>query len=250
MIRAIAIVLSLLIFFIISIPIFLVMAIIDHFDKHKRARISFRIMMCQLRIMNFLAGTKLIVLDQDKVPKDTAVLYTPNHRSYFDIVSLYPLTNNPTGFVAKKEMEKLPFFHRWMLNNNCEFLDRKNVKEGLKTILNCIASVKDGCSICIFPEGTRSQGTEMLEFKEGSFKVAERSGCPIIPVAISNTDNIFENHMPFVRPTTIVLRFGDPIDIKELPKEERRHIGSKVQGIIAEMLVENQKLLEEKGVKL
>ncbi|MGN0203942.1 MAG: lysophospholipid acyltransferase family protein [Coprococcus sp.] len=239
MIRTILIVLFLLCFFIISIPLYLIEEIIGHFDIKKKERSSFRIVTCAFRCISWLAGTRLIVKGREKVPTDLPVLYVSNHRSYFDIVTLYPLTNNTTGFVAKKEMEKFPFVHRWMMYMNCQFLDRDNIKAGLKTILDCIATVKNGCSICIFPEGTRTPGDEMLEFKEGSFKIAEKSGCPIIPVAITNTESIFENHMPFVKASTVVIEFGDPIDIKGLPKEDRRHIGVRVQGIIADMLARN-----------
>lgn len=240
MIRTILIVLFLLCFFIISIPLYLIEDIIGHFDIKKKERSSFRIVTCAFRCISWLAGTRLIVKGRENVPTDIPVLYVGNHRSYFDIVTLYPLTNNTTGFVAKKEMAKFPFVHRWMTYMNCQFLDRDNIKAGLKTILDCIATVKNGCSICIFPEGTRTPGDEMLEFKEGSFKIAEKSGCPIIPVAISNTESIFENHMPFVRATTVIIEFGKPIDMKDLPKEERRHTGARVQSIIADMLAKNK----------
>ena len=240
MIRTILIVLFLLCFFIISIPLYLIEDIIGHFDIKKKERSSFRIVTGAFRCISWLAGTRLIVKGRENVPTDIPVLYVGNHRSYFDIVTLYPLTNNTTGFVAKKEMAKFPFVHRWMTYMNCQFLDRDNIKAGLKTILDCIATVKNGCSICIFPEGTRTPGDEMLEFKEGSFKIAEKSGCPIIPVAISNTESIFENHLPFVRATTVIIEFGEPIDMKELPKEERRHIGARVQSIIADMLAKNK----------
>ncbi len=239
MIRTILIVLFLLCFFIISIPLYLIEEIIGHFDIKKKERSSFRIVTFAFRCISWLAGTRLIVKGRENVPTDIPVLYVSNHRSYFDIVTLYPLTNNTTGFVAKKEMEKFPFVHRWMMYMNCQFLDRDNIKAGLKTILDCIATVKNGCSICIFPEGTRTPGDEMLEFKEGSFKIAEKSGCLIIPVAITNTESIFENHMPFVKASTVVIEFGEPIDIKELPKEDRRHIGARVQRLIADMLAQN-----------
>lgn len=239
MIRTILIVLFLLCFFIISIPLYLIEEIIGHFDIKKKERSSFRIVTFAFRCISWLAGTRLIVKGRENVPTDIPVLYVSNHRSYFDIVTLYPLTNNTTGFVAKKEMEKFPFVHRWMMYMNCQFLDRDNIKAGLKTILDCIATVKNGCSICIFPEGTRTPGDEMLEFKEGSFKIAEKSGCPIIPVAITNTESIFENHMPFVKASTVVIEFGEPVDIKELPKEDRRHIGARVQRLIADMLAQN-----------
>ncbi len=240
MIRTILIALFLLCFFIVSIPLYLIEEIIGHFDIKKKERSSFRIVMCAFRCISWLAGTRLIVKGRENVPADQAVLYVSNHRSYFDIVTLYPLTNNTTGFVAKKEMEKVPFIRRWMRYMNCEFLDRDNIKEGLKTILSCIATVKNGCSICIFPEGTRTPGDEMLEFKEGSFKIAEKSGCLIIPVAITNTENIFENHMPSVKASTVIIEFGQPLDIKALPKEERRHVGARIQQTIARMLEKNR----------
>lgn len=244
MIRTILLLLFLLCFFIISIPLYLIEEIIGSFSPGKKERSSFLIVTRALRCMSFIAGTRIIVKGQENVPADTPVLYVSNHRSYFDIVTLYPLTKNTTGFVAKKEMTKVPFIRRWMRYLHCQFLDRENIKEGLKTILECITTIKNGCSICIFPEGTRTPGDEMLEFKDGSFKIAEKSGCPIIPVAISNTENIFENHLPSVKKTTVVIEFGQPLDLKALPKEERRHIGVYVQGIIAEMLEKNKELLK------
>ena len=89
------------------------------------------------------------------------VLYVGNHRSYFDIIIGYTLAKNNTGFVAKKSMEKLPFVSVWMKFINCQFLDRENIKEGLKTVLKCIDLVKGGTSIWIFPEGTRTPGNEI-----------------------------------------------------------------------------------------
>jgi 1-acyl-sn-glycerol-3-phosphate acyltransferase len=243
MIRTIFIAIFLLFFFIISIPLYLIEEIIGHFDIKKKERSSFWIVSLALRCITRIAGIQLIVKGKENVPDNTAVLYVSNHRSYFDIVTLYPLTNNTTGFVAKKELEKIPFIRRWMRYMNCQFLDRDNIKEGLKTILNCIATVKNGCSVCIFPEGTRTPGDEMLPFKEGSFKIAEKSGCLIIPVAITNSESVFENHMPYVKASKVIIEFGQPIDIKALPKEERKHIGAQVQNIIADMLKENRQYI-------
>ena len=75
-----------------------------------------------------------------------------------------------------------------MKNLHCLFLDRKDIKQGLKTILEGIEKVKSGISICIFPEGTRNKVNDtFLPFHEGSFKIAEKSGCPIIPMSIYNS---------------------------------------------------------------
>lgn len=88
------------------------------------------------------SGTRLDVKGQENVPEDTPVLYIANHRSYYDIPVCYTLVKNNTGFVSKKEMEKVPCISRWMRYINCQFLDRENVREGLKTLLNCIELIQ------------------------------------------------------------------------------------------------------------
>ena len=239
MIRTILIVLYLALFFIIGIPVSLVCMILGKSDVTKKEHMAFSYVIWGCRCVRFLSGMELTVIGLEKAPKDTAVLYVANHRSLFDIIALFPFLNNTTGFVAKKELLKVPFLRLWMKSVNCEFLDRNDIKQGLKTILRCIATVKRGCSMFIFPEGTRSSGKELLEFKGGSFKIAEKSGCLIVPIAIANTDDVFENHIPYVRKTHVTVEFGDPIDLKALPKEEQRRIGQQVQGLIGAMLDRN-----------
>ena len=245
MIRTILVLLFLLCFFIISIPLYLIEAIIGHFDIHKKERSSFVIVTTALKIIIWLSGIHLIVKGQEKVPKDQAVLYVSNHRSYFDIVTLYPLTNNTTGFVAKKELERIPFIRRWMRYMNCQFLDRENIKEGLKTILNCIATVKGGCSVCIFPEGTRNTGEELsvLPFHSGSFKIAEKSGCPIVPISMNNTISIFEKQFPRIKKTHVIIEYGKPIYVKDLDREQKKQLSQNCQKIIEDTIKKNQALL-------
>ena len=84
---------------------------------------------------------------------DEPVLYVGNHRSFFDILLTYSRCKRLTGYIAKKEMEKVPLLSIWMRFVYCLFLDRENPKEGLKTILKAIEYIKKGISICIFPEG-------------------------------------------------------------------------------------------------
>ena len=240
MIRLILVALFLLVYFIFSIPMFLIELIVGRFSKSAKAKSS-QWIVCNLgfKPILFLSGVRLTVKGLENVPKDQPVLYVGNHRSYFDIVIGYTLAKNNTGFVAKKSMEKLPFISVWMKFINCQFLDRDNIKEGLKTILKCIELIKEDTSIWIFPEGTRSPGDEMLPFKEGSFKIAEKTCCPIVPVAITDTEEIFENHMPRIRGTKVTFTFGEPIDIKSMDKDTRRHLGTHVQEIIKQMLEAN-----------
>lgn len=241
--KTIAIVLFLFIFFIISIPLFLIEYIIGKFNPHLKVTSSQSIVVGAFNFILFFCGVKKTVIGRENIPRDQAVLYVTNHRSYFDILIGYTCVTTPTGFVAKKEMAKIPFLRVWMRYLNCLFLDRENLKEGLKTILKGIEQVKDGYSVFIAPEGTRNSGEEMLPFKEGSLKIAEKSGCLIIPVAMNNTDGIFEKHLPWVRKAHVVVEFGTPINVKELDKDERKFLGAYVQNIIKEMLERNKSLV-------
>ena len=242
--KTIITVLFLLIFFIISIPLFIVEIIIGKINPHLKVKSSQGIVVSAFRIILFLCGIKKTVIGAENVPKDEAVLYVSNHRSYFDILIGYTSVPNLTGFVAKKEMSHIPFISLWMSFLNCLFLDRDNVREGLKTILEGVELIKKGYSIFISPEGTRSQNTEMLPFKEGSLKMAEKTGCAIIPVSINNTDNIFENHIPWIRKAHVVIEFGKPIYPGDLDKENRKFIGSYVHNIIRETLNKNAGLVK------
>ena len=171
-----------------------------------------------------------------------------NHRSYFDILVGYVTVPGLTGFVAKKEMLKIPLLRTWMQRVNCLFLDRVDIKEGLKTILEGIEKVKSGVSIWIFPEGTRNENqelTQLLPFHEGSLKIAQKSGCPVIPVAITGTAEIFEQHLPFVKPSHVCIRYGEPIYIKELPAEKRKFPGAYTRDVIEGMLKEMKEEQEQ-----
>lgn len=244
MFRFICVAVFLLFFGIISLILLPLEALIGKFSKKTKVRTSHSIVMWAFRCILKISGVKTTVIGEEKVPKDIPVLYVGNHRSYFDIVSCYPLVKNSTGFIAKKEMTKIPLLSNWMRNLNCQFLDRDNIKEGLKTILQCIELVKDDVSILIFPEGTRTPGNQMLPFKEGSLKIADKSGCPVIPVAITNTEEIFEQHMPRIKSTNIIIEFGDPVNLNELSKEEKKHLGRRIQDIIKGMLEKNAELVK------
>ena len=126
---------------------------------------------------------------------------------------------------------------------HCQFLDRHDIKAGMKTILTCIDKVKAGISICIFPEGTRNKTDSelnMLEFHEGSFKIAQKSGCAIVPIAITNSSAIFEDHFPKLKKTHVVIEYGKPFYIKDLPKENQRAVGAYTRGLILDMLEKNK----------
>lgn len=244
MLRVLLALLFVILFLILGIPVLGVEWVI-HKMNPKAADISqLRMVQWAFKVILFICGTRITVIGEENVPKDETVLYIGNHKSYFDIVITYARCPGLTGYVAKDSMKKVPLLSTWMRRLHCLFINREDVKEALKTILAGVENIKNGISVCIFPEGTRNKTDElMLPFKEGSFKMAEKTGCAIIPMAISNSAEILENHFPRVKKTHVVLEYGKPIYPNELDKETRKKVGAYCQSIIEEMLKKNQELV-------
>lgn len=244
MIRFIFVCIFLISFLILSIPVILAEWVIGKFNEDARDYSSLRIVQWGFKRILDITGVKVTVIGEDRVP-DEPVLFIGNHRSFFDVLLTYSRCKRLTGYVAKKEMEKIPLLSTWMRMLYCLFLDRKDIKQGLKTILMGIDHVKDGISICIFPEGTRNKGEELsvLPFKDGSLKIAEKTGCAIVPISMNNTAEIFENHFPKIKKTHVILEYGEPIYPGDLDKETRKHLGRYCQNIITETIHKNAALL-------
>ena len=244
MIRFLLVVLFLFLYLFLGIPVLGIEWIIGKFNKNLSDYQSLRLVQWAFNVILKISGVEVTVIGEENVP-DEPVLFIGNHRSYFDILLTYSRCRRLTGYVAKKEMLRYPLLRDWMKRLYCLFLDWENPKEGLKTILQAIDYEKNGISICIFPEGTRNDGEElsMLPFHNGSFKIAEKSGCAIVPMSLNNTVSIFEAHLPFIRKTHVVLEYGKPIYMKDMDKETKKHIGEYCQNIIQETINKNQALV-------
>lgn len=239
MIRLVLVVIALLLFAIFSLPMYLVQYFVGKKNPDKQFQIGQAVTRGLFNVVLFFTGAKKKVVGLENVPKDEAVLYVANHRSYFDILLGYATVPTLTSFVSKKEFEKIPCLRTWMRYMKCLFLDREDIREGLKTILQGIEQMKAGYSVFIMPEGTRNHDKAMIPFHEGSFKLAEKSGCAIIPIAIDNTDELFENHFPFIHAAHVSITYGKPIYMKDLDKEQKKKIGIYTQNIINQMMAED-----------
>ena len=245
MIRFIIVAITVIGFLILSIPILLIEWIIGKFNRQAADISQLRMVQWAFRVILFICGTRLTIIGEENVPKDQPVLYIGNHRSYFDIIITYSRCPRLTGYVAKDSMKKVPLLSVWMSRLHCLFINRSDVKEALKTILAGIDNIKNGISMCIFPEGTRNDNPkELLPFKEGSFKLALKTGCPIIPIAMTNTPKIYEAQAPLLKKTHVVLHYGKPILPNELDADTKKHIGVYTKCVIEQMLEENEQYLE------
>lgn len=244
MIRFIFVVLFLVVFLILSIPVMLVEWLIGKKSPNMKDYSSLRIVQWAFKVILWIAGVNVTVIGEEHIP-DEPVLYIGNHRSFFDVPITYSRCRRLTGFVAKKEIEKVPLLSTWMRFLYCLFLDRDDVRAGLKTILTAMEQVKNGISIFIFPEGTRNKGKELsvLPFHDGSFKIAEKTGCAVVPVSINNSVQILEAHFPFIRKTHVVLEYGEPIYPNTLDKEAKKQLGTYCHDLIEATIKKNAELV-------
>ena len=239
--RTIIILILYVVISILSIPMYLVEAIVRLFNKKAAAHMAQVIVKGAFNLVMFVSGCQKTILGKENIPADTPVMYAANHRSFYDIILAYATVPNQTDFISKMEIKKMPCVAQWMYFLNCLFMDRGDVKQNLNVILSAISLVKEGYSIYIAPEGTRNATDTLLEFKEGSMKIATKGKCPIIPVCLCNTENIFENNLPWIKRGKILIEYGKPIYPDDLDKETKKQLGAYVREQIDAMYKENVK---------
>ncbi len=122
----------------------------------------------------------------ENLPEGPA-LYVSNHQGLWDIPIVLRHIGPIRPIVAKKESEKLPVLHMWMCFFDCVYIDRNDPRQSLKCLQRVEELLKEGKSVVIFPEGTRSRGPQMGEFKQGSMRPAIKTGLPIVPIAIDGS---------------------------------------------------------------
>lgn len=180
-----------------------------------------------------ITGSTVTVMGAEKIPANSAVLFVSNHQANFDIPILLGYLDKPKGFVAKVELAKLPLVSTWMEKIQCVFLDRDNVRNSLQAINQAIEILKNGHSMIIFPEGTRSKCEQMGEFKKGSLKLAIKAQAPIVPLTINGSYKIMGQKGMVIEPAQVKVVVGDPIYPTNLSKEEKENLAELVKERIA-----------------
>lgn len=179
-------------------------------------------------------GHEVIVYGKENIPSEACV-FIANHQSIFDIPLLVATSERNIGFIAKKELLKVPVIGQWLKAIHSVPIDRDNIREAIKVINQGVENINNGYSMAIFPEGTRAKNGVLKEFKKGSLKLATKANAPIIPVTIDGTYKGYEEGKK-IRSAKMTIVFGEPIYIEKLTAEEKRDISAYVKNIIEENL--------------
>jgi len=178
-----------------------------------------------------LAGGTVMVHGLENVPRNTPVVFIGNHQSYLDIPILLGFIDVKKAFIAKIELLSIPGLAGWMKLMQCTFLDRKNMRQSVQAIQEAVQTVRDGHPLVIFPEGTRSRGNTVGEFKAGSFKLALQAGVPIVPFTLDGSWRLFEEKGK-IQNSHVRLTIHPPIPTADLSREEAAALPAKVRDVV------------------
>ncbi len=187
------------------------------------------------------SGVKLKVYGHDNLNPDKAYIFAANHASQFDIFVLYLSIPIEFKWLAKIELFKIPILGHAMKAIGYIPIDRTNRKAAFESIDRAAEEVKNGKSIIIFPEGTRSSDGILQAFKKGGFILAIKSQQPIVPISIEGSHKILRKHDWRIYPGTITVRFGKPISTRGLTVKDRDKLIEYVREEILQNLPEDQR---------
>lgn len=162
-----------------------------------------------------------------------------NHVSFYDVFALAAVLPTPYSFVAKKELERIPFFGlAWKAAGHIS-VDRSNRAAALQSLRRAGASIREHRSaVIIFPEGTRSLTDRMLPFKKGAFVLAMEARVPVVPVIVRGSAEIQRPGSLRIHPRAIHLYFGEPLHPTEFEKEGSESLLTAVRSRMESMLAE------------
>ncbi|WP_373845008.1 lysophospholipid acyltransferase family protein [Clostridium sp.] len=176
-----------------------------------------------------LINAEIALKGKENIPSSTC-LFISNHQGFLDIPIIVHSVDRTVGFIAKKEILKFKLIAYWMKQIKCVFIDRKSIRESMKSINEAAEILKSGHSMVIFPEGTRSKGPKIGEFKKGSLKLALKAQVPIVPIAIDGSYKLREgNKYSMIKSAKVKVTICKPIYTEKLSKEELSNMSNTVK---------------------
>lgn len=170
----------------------------------------------------------------ENLPEEGPVVYIANHQSYGDALGTLKLISekHQIGYIGKDYFGKIPYFGSWVTRIRSIYIQRGNTRNSLRVIGEGVEYLKDGFSLVIFPEGTRSKTEQMDEFKPGSFKLATKAQVPIIPLSLNDGRRLYEDQEYIKKHKKIDIIVHPPIETAGMSRQEQAELPSRVEEII------------------
>jgi len=191
------------------------------------------------RMVVRLAGIRVRVEGIENIPP-VPCIFAANHASNLDGVILLPSIPRRISLFAKRELFRLPVLGLGMRLAGFVAVDRAG-KQAASGVATAVSTLKEGLSVFIFPEGTRSPDGRLQPFRKGAIAMAMEAGAPIVPVAIAGTFRLLRRGEWVVRRGEVFVRFGPAVDATAYAMNQRAELLARIESLVAAALPPEQR---------
>jgi 1-acyl-sn-glycerol-3-phosphate acyltransferase len=189
------------------------------------------------RLIIVSTGSKVTVIGKENLSKTNNICFISNHQSLFDIPLLMGWLDKPLGFIAKRELKRIPVINGWIMAIHSAFIDRSNSRKAIESINRGSESIRSGHPIAIFPEGTRSRDGILTPFKTGSLKLATNAEAVIQPLSVLGTYQVYEK-TGRIRSSSLTLLIHPVITSEDPDYKDKEKLILKLQQMISSVIPE------------
>lgn len=204
-------------------------------ETDKRTKLVFKAIHKWANYCVKIGKSSVTVRGIEKIPKDKNVLFISNHQSYADIPMLiYALKDFNFGFVLKSTLINIPFIGDYLKYMNCVTVDQTDIRQSATALSAAADIIKQGNSLLIFPEGKRSFSNIPDEFKNGAFKIVQKTGVTVVPVCLNNVHLVYEGNERLIAPANVTITVLDPVETTNLGRKDMDSLKAQIYKTIFE----------------
>jgi 1-acyl-sn-glycerol-3-phosphate acyltransferase len=205
----------------------------------KTGELTHKVVSVWARFILFGSGVRVKVRGYYYIDPSESYIYMPNHQSDFDIPVLLAHLKVQFRWLAKAELFKIPFFGQAMRRAGYISINRKERRAAFESLKKAAEMIRNGVSVLIFPEGTRSNDGKIAPFKKGGFLLAVDSGVPIMPIIIYGTREIMPKDRLVIKPGNVILEIRKPIETYAYTRKRKNDLIETVRQVICESFDKN-----------
>lgn len=205
-------------------------------DK-KTAQDKYELLRRLVNIVNKTGRVEVKCEGTENLPQKDGFIITPNHQGMYDVLTILETVGHPVSVVIKKELQDIPFLKSIFKVMGAQAMDREDLRQSMRVIIEVSKQVSEGINYVIFPEGTRSkEGNVVGTFKAGSYKIATKTKCPIVPVALIDAYKPFDEKG--LKKTTVQIYYLEPVTYEQYQGMQTAEIAALVKERIVSKIEE------------